>query len=712
MSKTNYFVRGWRVNLAFLGLMLLGIRVLWRAWTLTGSEGEPYLQRANESNRKLFEIPAHRGDLYDCNMNLLASSVPLYELRVDFGVDALHDTVFYRQLDSLTWGLARVFPKKNHLDWKRDLISAKRSKPVKRYWLLQKEVSFGVYDQVRALPMMGLQPKTKRLGGLIAVQTNRRLLPYGSLAARTIGYIRQGKAQIGLEAGMDSVLSGVPGLALKQRMGGGVWKPVDQELQKEPCHGGQVVTTLDIRLQEIAHQALSKAMHAQGAMKGCAILMETGTGKLRAMSNMVRKPNKGGDSSSIGEYDQVAYGIGVEPGSVFKLVALTAGLSDGFWNLEDSIAMPDYTFQTGSFRLVDEHTYGPWMTVEQIFAKSSNVGIARLLHRHYGSKPETFFAKLKEFGLEQSINLPIHRDPKPQFRTTALQDYNPSDLYSTGIGYSMLITPLQLLTFYNAVVNEGIRVEPSLLEEIQRKKVHGSSTQWGFLGPWLASDEGEEAELDFNTMNAPVKGRRILDRNKALAARRMMRRVAIDGTVKEQMKGLTFGVGGKTGTARLRDGSGKTMSNRHRATFIGYFPEPNPRYTCLVMLEDPRNGLFFASQVAAPVFRDIAEQTMAIKEFRRVPSTQVVTNTKVPHQRKVIGAEVEWNKVQLTEVNDLLGMDAAAAVWALENKGYRVSLQGTGKVRQCMGLMGAIKNGERGIPAAKPGQRVMLLLGS
>ncbi|NBV05537.1 MAG: hypothetical protein EBS08_07745, partial [Cytophagia bacterium] len=168
MSKANYFVRGWRVNLAFLGLMLLGIVVLWRAWTLTGSEGEPYLQRANESNRKLFEIPAHRGDLYDCNMNLLASSVPLYELRVDFGVDALHDTAFYRQLDSLASGLALVFPKKNHLDWKRDLISAKRSKPVKRYWLLHKEVSFGVYEQVRALPMMGLQPKTKRLGGLIA----------------------------------------------------------------------------------------------------------------------------------------------------------------------------------------------------------------------------------------------------------------------------------------------------------------------------------------------------------------------------------------------------------------------------------------------------------------------------------------------------------------------------------------------------------------
>ena len=146
--------------------------------------------------------------------------------------------------------------------------------------------------------------------------------------------------------------------------------------------------------------------------------------------------------------------------------------------------------------------------------------------------------------------------------------------------------------------------------------------------------------------------------------------------------------------------------------FIGYFPEPNPRYSCLVMLEDPRGGLYYASQVAAPVFRDIAEQTMAIKEFQWIPSSQVVSNTKASTQRKINATKGEWNKGQLGEVTDLMGMDAAAAVWALENKGYRVSIQGTGKVRQCMGLTEVIRNGERGIPSAKPGQRVMLLLGS
>ncbi|MBM3936757.1 MAG: hypothetical protein FJ343_06375, partial [Sphingomonadales bacterium] len=229
MSKAKNFIRGWRVNMAFLGLMFLGIAVLWKTWNLLGPAGEPYLQQATESNRKLFEIPANRGDLYDCNMNLLASSVPLYELRVDFGVEAMHDTAFYRSLDPLSKGLAELFPKKTRLDWKRDLINAKRSKPVKRYWLLHKEVSFGILDRVRELPMMGLQGDSKRLGGLIAVQTNRRVLPYGNLAARTIGYIHQGRPRVGLEAGLDSVLSGEPGLALKQRMGGGVWKPVGQE---------------------------------------------------------------------------------------------------------------------------------------------------------------------------------------------------------------------------------------------------------------------------------------------------------------------------------------------------------------------------------------------------------------------------------------------------------------------------------------------------
>lgn len=698
--------------MAFLGLMFLGIAVLWKTWNLLGPAGEPYLQQATESNRKLFEIPANRGDLYDCNMNLLASSVPLYELRVDFGVEAMHDTAFYRSLDPLSKGLAELFPKKTRLDWKRDLINAKRSKPVKRYWLLHKEVSFGILDRVRELPMMGLQGDSKRLGGLIAVQTNRRVLPYGNLAARTIGYIHQGRPRVGLEAGLDSVLSGEPGLALKQRMGGGVWKPVGQELQKEPRHGQSVVTTLDIRLQEIAHQALSKAMNAQGAMKGCAILMETQTGKIRAMTNMLRKSQRGGDSSLVGEYDQVAYGIGVEPGSVFKLVALMAGLSDGFWTLEDSIAMTNYTFQTGPFKLEDEHKYGPWMKVEEIFAKSSNVGIARLLHRHYGKKPEAFFAKLKDFRLEQSLDLPLLHDPKPKFRTTALKDYSPSDLYSTGIGYSMLITPLQILSFYNAVVNEGFRVEPSLLEEIQREQVKQPSVRWDWFGGWFKSTGVEEVEFGTKSSDAIAKGHRILDRDKALAARQMMRRVAIDGTVKEQMKGLTFGVGGKTGTARLRDGSGNSLSNRHRAMFIGYFPEPNPKYSCLVMLEDPRRGMFFASQVAAPVFRDIAEQTMAIKEFQRIPSMAADSTNRSSIKTTKQAKGSNWDQVQIVAINDLLGMDAAAAVWALESKGYRVSLQGRGKVRRCMGLVESSLNGQRRIPEAKPEQRVMLLLGT
>jgi cell division protein FtsI (penicillin-binding protein 3) len=623
----------------------------------------------------------------------------------------MHDTAFYRLLDSLSQGLAEIFPKKNRLEWKRDLINAKRSKPVKRYWLLHKEVSFGTYERVRDLPMMGLQRDTKHLGALIAVQSNRRVLPYGNLAARTIGYIHQGRPRVGLEAGLDSVLSGEPGMALRQRMGGGVWKPVGQDFQREPRNGRPVVTTLDIRLQEIAHQALTKTMVAQGAMKGCAILMEIQTGKIRVMVNMVRQSQSHGDSGKVGEYDQVAYGIGVEPGSVFKLVALTAGLSDGFWTLEDSIAMNDYIFKNGPFVLEDEHKYGSWMKVEEIFAKSSNVGVARLLHRHYGKRPEAFFAKLRDFGLDQSMNLPILSDPKPKFRTTALRDYSPTDLYSTGIGYSMLITPLQLLTFYNAIVNEGIRVEPSLIQEIQGEPTSQTSVQWGGFGSWFKETGVGVAESFPGSGVGHVTGRRILDRNKAMAARRMMRRVAIDGTVKEQMKGLTFGVGGKTGTARLRDGSGKTMHDRHRAMFIGYFPEPNPRYSCLVMLEDPGGGLYYASQIAAPVFRDIAEQTMAIKEFRQIAGgATTLSNGSLQRQSKDPGNF--WDQVQGMKVNDLLGMDAAAAVWALESKGYRVSLQGIGKVRQCMGLGESDLLEHGGIPVAKPGQRVMLLLGT
>lgn len=711
MRKSKNIIRGWRVNIAFLGLLFLGLGVLWNIWQLNGPAGKPYLTQATQSNRKFFEIPANRGDLYDCNMNLLATSVPLYELRIDFGVDAMHDTSFYRSLDLLAQGLAQLFPKKSRMEWKKDLLFAKRSKPVKRFWLLQKEVSYGMLVRARALPLMGLQGASKQIGGLIAIQTNRRVLPFGNLAARTIGYIQQGKPRVGLEAGLDSVLMGETGLVLKQRMGGGVWKPVDQDLQKEPLHGRPVVTTLDIRLQEIAHQALFQAMNEQKAMKGCAILMEMQTGKIRAMTNMVRKSSNADDSGQVGEFDQVAYGIGVEPGSVFKLVTLMAGLSDGYWTLEDSIPMTDYVFQVGKYKLEDEHRYGPWMTIEEIFAKSSNVGTTRLLHRYYGNRPEAFFAKLKDFGLAQSMNLPLLQDPKPKFRTTALQDYSPSDLYSTGIGYSMSITPLQMLTFYNAVVNEGIRVDPSILEDFGVGQIMGTSLSSGLIQGRNQNIDWDIREPSHGSTSTLPAGRRILDRQKAQAARRMMRRVAIDGTVKEQMKGLTFGIGGKTGTARLRDGSGISMNHRHRAMFIGYFPEPNPKYSCLVMLEDPRSGLYYASQVAAPVFRDIAELTMATREFQQIPSKDNATGPVIASQSIQKVQAHHWGKCNVQEIHDLVGMDGAAAVWALESKGYRVSVQGRGKVRQCTGLAGTSFADLGGIPDAKPGQRVMLSLG-
>jgi membrane peptidoglycan carboxypeptidase len=223
----------------------------------------------------------------------------------------------------------------------------------------------------------------------------------------------------------------------------------------------------------------------------------------------------------------------------------------------------------------------------------------------------------------------------------------------------MQITPLQLLAFYNGVVNHGIRQEPCLVE--------GSSKP---------------------------RGTRILEKRHAEAARRMMRRVAVDGTVKEQMKGLTFGIGGKTGTARLRNEQGSTSENRHRAMFIGYFPDPDPQYTCLVMIEEPSAGIYYASMVAAPVFRDIAEQTMAIKEYR--PNIQ----PSIPS--KGISKTVETHEVRVQSPDDLIGMEASAAVWALERQGYLVSVQGKGRVRRFLGNLNS----------NKPGQRVTLLLGA
>ncbi|MGA1666093.1 MAG: peptidoglycan D,D-transpeptidase FtsI family protein [Bacteroidia bacterium] len=651
MLGTN---QGWRLNGAFLMLLVLGILILSRVYLFATTWGEPYRQQSIKENLRLFELPANRGDIYDCQMNLLASSVPLYELRVDFGVQTMADTAFNRQVDELATGLEALFGDIPRLAWKAKLIQARYAKHPSRYWLLRKEVSFGTMAKVRKLPL--LRDESNMRGGLVVVQTNRRVMPYGDLAARTIGYLKNDTARIGIEKGLDTLLAGQPGLVLKQRMGGGVWKPLGDGVQRQPRHGKSVVTTLDIRLQEIAHESLVHAMHQHQARLGCALLLETATGKVRAMVNLVK--NQKGDG--LGEWNQVAYGYPVEPGSVFKLASLMAGLADGYWTLSDTVDMGSYQFTAGSYQIQDDHRYGSRMSVEEIFSKSSNVGISKLLHRGYAGQPKKYFDRLRAFGLDQRMSLPLLEDPQPLYRDPENQGWSVSDLYSTGIGYSMQITPLQLLTFYNAVVNGGIRQEPSLVEG-----------------------------------RAKTQGKRILEKSQAEAARRMMRRVAIDGTVKEQMKGLTFGIGGKTGTARLRNAQGATAANRHRAMFIGYFPDPDPQYTCLVMIEEPSAGAYYASLVAAPVFRDIAEQTMALKEFRG-------NSTKALAQHQSLQSTQPSPPSDLSSLDQLVGMEASAAVWALERQGYTVSVQGSGRVRRCMG----------NLQNHKPGQRVTLLLGS
>jgi len=645
--------QGWRLNGAFLVLLVLGFVILGRVYLYATTWGTEYRAQSVKENLRLFDLPANRGDIYDCQMNLLASSVPMYELRIDFGVATMADTAFNRQVDGLATGLSKIFEDLSRLAWKTKLIQARYASKPNRYWLLRKGVSFGTMARVRQLPMLGNESTMR--GALVAIQTNHRVMPYGELAARTIGYLKNDTARIGIEKGLDTILAGKPGLVLKQRMGGGVWKPMGEGVQQEPKHGQPVVTTLDIRLQEIAHESLIKSMEEHKARLGCALLLETRTGKIRAMVNLVRNQQ----GQAYGEWNQVAYGYPVEPGSVFKLASLMAGVADGYWNLNDTIDMGSYQFKAGSYQIQDDHRYGSQMSVEEIFSKSSNVGISKLLHRGYARNPKAYFDRLQAFGLGRRMKLPLLEDPRPLYRNPEHRGWSASDLYSTGIGYSLQITPLQLLAFYNGVVNGGIRQEPSLVEA-----------------------------------TSLPRGTRILEKDHAEAARRMMRRVAVDGTVKEQMKGLTFGIGGKTGTARLRNEQGLTSENRHRAMFIGYFPDPNPQYTCLVMIEEPSAGIYYASMVAAPVFRDIAEQTMAIKEYR--------PNTRPALPQGSISKEVNANEKRIQKPDDLIGMEASAAVWALERQGYSVSVQGSGRVRR---LLGNLKDD-------KPGQRVTLLLGS
>jgi cell division protein FtsI (penicillin-binding protein 3) len=597
--------------------------------------------------------------------------------------DGITKEIFNDNVDSLSICMANLFRDRPASEYKRVLRNARREGL--RFYLLKKNVSYKQLLQVKKFPIFRLG---RFKGGLIPEQKNRREMPLGQLALRTIGSNRTGAEPVGIEGSFDKYLKGEHGLRLMQRISGGVWKPLNYENEIDPKDGNDVITTIDINIQDVAQNSLYTQLKQHNADRGCAILMEVSTGAVLAIANL----QKGTDGGYYETYN-FAVGESTEPGSTFKLASVMALLEDGYVDLDDPVDTQGGTARFSNRIMRDSHDGGYGVIpLGKVFELSSNVGISKTVHKYYSRNPQAFVDRLKSFGIGQKLGLQIPGEGNPLLRNTDDKFWSKVSLPWLSIGYESSMTPLQTLAFYNSVANGGKLVRPQFVKEIRNKGVVIEKFDPVILRDSIASP------------------------STLAAARKILEGVVERGTA-TNLKHAQYLIAGKTGTAQIATpGEGyKKGKVRYQASFVGYFPADNPRYSCMVVVYAPNNNLYYASQVAAPIFKEIADKVYATnielhKELIDGPDLALaLPQTKAGYYRptekviaalnipaKLNGNQSDWvtiNKrndmvefspvrVRHDQVPAVVGMGLRDALYLLESCGLQVRTIGRGTVKK------------------------------
>jgi cell division protein FtsI (penicillin-binding protein 3) len=447
-----------RIYIVYVFLLLIAIGIFLRIVQLQ-------IFKANELNiiaeKREFRfddnIEAMRGSIYSEDGRLMATSVPVFEVRMDVALPDIKDSVFN---DSVTWlalGLSKIFGDYTNWEYKQRLIKARNEK--NRFFLIQKNVTFDQLTQLKTLPLL---KRTRDYNSLIVIRTPRREYPFGILARRSLGYFKDHptdslKVLVGVEGEYNEYLQGIKGRQLKQRMAYGEWKPIDHLNNIEPVNGKDIVVTINSYLQDIAHSSLKNQLIAHNADKGCLILMEVETGELRALVNLMKDPKDGEFKESY----NMAVGELFEPGSIFKLPAMMVAIEDGVVQKIDSVYIGNGEVKYNNRVMKDSHRFDPdgWVTPENCLAHSSNVGVSKIIYDHYNGNNKSFYNKLTKMFSADITGVDIPGEPKPFIKDPHLKDkrnyWSSVTLPWMSIGYEVLTTPLQMLTFYNAVANNG-----------------------------------------------------------------------------------------------------------------------------------------------------------------------------------------------------------------------------------------------------------------
>jgi len=562
--------RSW---LLLAGIFIVAAAVVYKLAVIEFVQGTRYRELAQKYTIRTFKVKAERGNIYSEDERLLAISAPYYTVHFDPMV-IKNDRDYYKHLPALARGLARITGKSSS-HWKNYLTKARKQR--RRYVLIAKDLSFDQFDAVRKLPLF---KRGRYKGGFIYDIRRVRKYPFGNMMKRTIG--ASGKfSKYGLEGAYDKILRGEDGERLKQRINSKQWKPVNDFNEREPVNGRDLVTTMNMQMQDIAHQTLLKQLQKYKADHGTLVLMEVQTGAVKAIVNLKRQKD-----GSYAETRNFAIYEKIEPGSLFKTFTFLAWLEDGIIDTSDAVPVSNRWKYYDRY-ISDAHHYSiDKMRIADAFARSSNIVTAKITDKFYRNSPERFTDRLlNDFGLGQKLNLEIKGESKPYIPHPAQKNWKPYKLGMMSFGYGVQLTPLQILTVYNGIANGGKVMKPYFVKEIRQ---NGSSVR----------------RIKPQVLNGALASRKNIRTIRAL-----MRDVVKRGTA-VNVNSPYVKIAGKTGTTQT---DYWTDNIQYIASFAGFFPYENPQYSMIVVIHKPdKHKGYYGNQVAGTVFREVAEQIYGI----------------------------------------------------------------------------------------------------
>lgn len=670
--------------MAYIAIAVVCVIIFVKAFYIQQVQGELWRGMSDSLHLKMQAIEADRGTIYSADGQMLSTSIPQFDIYVDFGADGLRQKngeLFYKNLDSLSYCLADLFKDKTQAAYKKILSSGYKKKD--RYYLLKRKVNFRDYYELRKFPLVRLGKNTS---GFIAETRNIRLNPYQLLAYRTIGLERANAQKVGLEQTYDTVLRGEEGKRLVRFIAGGVAVPVNNENEVEPENGKDIVTTLDTRIQEIAENALMKMMLQSESQYGTCVVMETQTGQVKAMANLGQKP----DGSYWEDYNYALRAT--EPGSTIKLATLLSVLSEGKTSINDMVEVGSTGNAFVGVRNVNdaERAPKPVMTVRECFAHSSNVGMGKIAYNTFAAQPDKFRSYLHQLKMDTLTGIDLRGEEKPRITKVKKNTEGLHAMVTMSFGYALQVTPMQTLTLYNAIANDGKMMKPYLVNSIQSD---------GLL---------------YRQIEPTVINEQIVEPKVIKDAQNCMKAVVTEGTAKGIFKDAPYTVAGKTGTAHVADGKYSYDDGVYQASFVGYFPADKPQYSCIVVIKTkPHAPLHYGGQLSAPVFKEVADRLYsmfikdnmqyatatqndsinyvyagAVKDVKQIMQT-IGVKYRDSSAKKAQYAMVSKGDIQpvirTQSVNDktmpqLSGMTLKDAVLACENMGLKVNVQGKGRV--------------------------------